>query len=164
MTYWGQLCSLNQTSMIERYAMKRLALCFLLISSPLFADEGLSPQQVVENYFEFFNNEDRASLNSSSGEPFVFIIGGKPTAYPKYGDAVDFDGMKASGWSYSRIHKNDLVYQDDISAMVDINFSRYNDDDEVISTTDVVYLLVMRDGLWKVKGGFVDGNLTLGKD
>ena len=48
--------------------------------------------------------------------------------------------------------------------MVDINFSRYNDDDEVISTTDVVYLLVMRDGMWKVKGGFVNGNLTLGKD
>ena len=37
-------------------------------------------------------------------------------------------------------------------------------DDEVISTTDVVYFLVMRDGMWKVKGGFVDGNLTLGRD
>ena len=150
--------------MLRWYVMKKLALCLLLISSPLFADEGFSPQQVVENYFEFFNNEDRASLNSSSGEPFVFIIGGKPTAYPKYGDAVDFDGMKASGWSYSRIHKNELIYPDDISAMVDINFSRYNDDDEVISTTEVVYLLVMRDGRWRVKGGFVNGNLTLGKD
>ena len=164
MTSWIEVSTLNSTLIFERYAMKRLAICFLFIASPLFADEGLSPQQVVENYFEFFNNEDRASLNSSSGEPFVFIIGGKPTAYPKYGDAVDFDGMKASGWSYSRIHKNELVYQDDISAMVDINFSRYNDNDEVISTTDVVYLLVMRDGVWKVKGGFVNGSLTLGRD
>ena len=149
--------------MLRWCVMKKLLLCFLLVSTPLAGDE-LSPQQVVENYFEFFNNEDRVSLNSSSGEPFVLIIGGKPTAYPKYGDAVDFDGMKASGWSYSRIHKNELIYQDDISAMVDINFSRYNDDDEVISTTDVVYLLVMRDGMWKVKGGFVNGNLTLGRD
>ena len=72
--------------------------------------------------------------------------------------------MKASGWSYSRINKNELIYQDDISEMVDINFSRYNNDDEVVSTTDVVYLLVMRDGSWKVKGGFVDGNITLGRD
>jgi hypothetical protein len=134
------------------------------MSAPLFADEELSPQQAVANYFEFFNNEDRASLNASSGNPFVFVIGGKPTAYPKYGDAVDFDGMKASGWSYSRIHKNELIYQDDISAMVDINFSRYDDSDVAISTTDVVYLLVIRDGSWKVKGGFVDGNLTLGRD
>ena len=144
--------------------MKELALFCLFISAPLFASEELSPQQTVENYFEFFNNEDRASLNASSGNPFVFVIGGKPTAYPKYGDAVDFDGMKASGWSYSRIHKNELIYQDDISAMVDINFSRYNDVDMPISTTDVVYLLVMRDGSWKVKSGFVDGNLTLGRD
>jgi len=144
--------------------MKKLALCLLLLSSPLFAEEGLPPQQVVENFFQFFSNEDRASLNSISEEPFVFVAGGKPTAFTKYGDAVDFDGMKASGWSYSRIHKNELVYQDDISAMVDINFSRYNDDDEVISTTDVVYLLVMRDGVWKVKGGLVNGSLTLGKD
>lgn len=72
--------------------------------------------------------------------------------------------MKASGWSHSRIHKNELVYQEDISAMVDINFSQYNEANEVTSTTDVVYLLVMRDGTWRVKGGFVNGNLTLGKD
>ena len=150
--------------MLERYAMKRLALCFLLLSSPLVADEGLSPQQVVENFFQFFSNEDRASLNAISEEPFVFVAGGKPKAFTKYGDAVDFDGMKASGWSYSRIHKNELVYQDDISAMVDINFSRYNGNDEVISTTDVVYLLIRRDGVWKVKGGFFGGNLNLGKD
>ena len=144
--------------------MKKIVLFRLFMSAPLFANEELSPQQAVANYFEFFNNEDRASLNASSGNPFVFVIGGKPTAYPKYGDAVDFDGMKASGWSYSRIHKNELIYQDDISAMVDINFSRYDDSDVAISTTDVVYLLVIRDGSWKVKGGFVDGNLTLGRD
>jgi hypothetical protein len=39
------------------------------MSAPLFADEEISPQQTVENYFEFFNNEDRASLNASSGNP-----------------------------------------------------------------------------------------------
>ncbi|MDG2272216.1 MAG: hypothetical protein P8L39_07930 [Halioglobus sp.] len=144
--------------------MKKLILLCLFMSAHLFANEELSPQQAVANYFEFFNNEDRASLNASSGNPFVFIIGGKPTAYSKYGDAVDFDGMKASGWSYSRVHKNELIYQDDISAMVDINFSRYDDADMPISTTDVVYLLVMRNGSWKVKGGFVNGNLTLGRD
>ena len=42
--------------------MKKLALFCLLISAPLFASEELSPQQAVENYFGFFNNEDRASL------------------------------------------------------------------------------------------------------
>ena len=127
--------------------MKKSALCFIFTSSPLFAGERLSPQQVVDNYFEFFNSEDRASLNSSSGEPFGFIIGGKPTTYAKYGDVFDFDRLKAPGWSYSRIHENALVYQDDIPAMVDINFSRYSNDDEVISTTDALYLLAIRNGV-----------------
>lgn len=48
--------------------------------------------------------------------------------------------------------------------MVDINFSRVNERHKSLSTTTVVYLLVKRGSVWKVKGGFVDGNLTLGKD
>jgi hypothetical protein len=104
------------------------------------------------------------ALNASSGEPFVFVIGGKPTAYSRYGDAVDFAGMKADGWSYSRINTNRLIYQDDATAMVDVNFSRYNAAGEPISTTDVVYFLVARGDEWKVKGGFVNGDLSLGRD
>lgn len=146
--------------------MKKLVLLFLFIfmATPLYADEALSPQRVVENFIEFFNNEDRASLNALWGNPIVYVRGGKPAVYSNYGDAVDFDGIKASGWSYSRIHKNELIYQDDISAMVHINFSRYSKDDVPISTADVVYLLIMRGGSWKLKGGFTDGNLTTGRD
>lgn len=146
--------------------MKKLVLLFLFIfmATPLYADEALSPQRVVENFIEFFNNEDRASLNALWGNPIVYVRGGKPAVYSNYGDAVDFDGIKASGWSYSRIHKNELIYQDDISAMVHINFSRYSKDDVPISTADVVYLLIMRGSSWKLKGGFTDGNLTTGRD
>ena len=144
--------------------MRIICLLLLLVNVMARADDPSSPQEVIRDYFEYFNNEDRASLNASSGEPFVFVIGGKPTAYPKYGDAVDFDGMKASGWSYSRINKNRLIYDDGVTAMVDINFSRFNKDHKPLSTTDVVYLLVMSGDVWKVKGGFVNGNLTLGKD
>ena len=146
--------------------MKKLVLLFLFIfmATPLYAGEALSPQRVVENFLEFFNNEDRASLNALWGNPIVYVRGGKPAVYSNYGDAVDFDGIRASGWSYSRIHKNELIYQDDISAMVHINFSRYSKDDVPISTADVFYLLIMRDGSWKLKDGFTDGNLTTGRD
>lgn len=143
--------------------MKFLWLFFAVYCHFVNADE-ISPQTVVENYFESFNNMDRAALNALSGEPFIFVRAGKASVYSKYGDAVDFDGIKASGWSYSRIHKSDLIYQDDISAMVSINFSRYSEGGLPISTADVVYLLIKVDGSWLLKGGFIDGNLTLGKD
>ena len=47
--------------------------------------------------------------------------------------------------------------------MVDINFSRLSDDDEVLSTTDALYLLVNKDGNWLLKAGFINSNLSLGK-
>ena len=50
-----------------------------------------------------------------------------------------------------------------MTAMVNINFSRYGLADVVISSSAVIYLLVYRDGAWKLKAGFVNGNLTLGK-
>ena len=81
------------------FIMKKLVLLFLFIfmATPLYADEALSPQRVVENFIEFFNNEDRASLNALWGNPIVFVRGGKPAVYSDYGDVVDFDGLKASG-------------------------------------------------------------------
>ena len=47
--------------------------------------------------------------------------------------------------------------------MVDINFSRLNDDEEVLSTTDATYLLVYKDDNWLLKAGFISSNLSLGK-
>ena len=84
-----------------------LALMYCLTVS---AGESTSPQQAVENYFELFNNRDREGLNAASGQPFVFIMAGEATAHPRYGDAVDFDGLAASGWAYSRIHKLSLIH------------------------------------------------------
>jgi|SaaInlStandDraft_1057018.scaffolds.fasta_scaffold73279_2 hypothetical protein len=121
------------------------------------------PVEAVANYFEYFNNANKEALNEHSDSPFIFIIGNEKNAYDKYGDSVDFEGLEKIGWSYSSIHSSELVYKDSSSAMVHINFSRFNKDDEAISTSDVTYLLVYKDGQWKMKAGFVQGNLTMGK-
>ena len=143
----------------------RIGTIFLfIVSLSVTAQEQASPQGAVEKYFDYFNSEDREALNSASGKPFVFIMSGKAQTYDRYGDAVDFEGMKESGWAYSRIHDSELVYADEATAMVAINFSRYDRSDTPISTTDVIYLLVNIDEQWLLKAGLVNGNLTLGKD
>ena len=143
--------------------MKLLSLIFLLTSLSANSSELSAPQEAIEKYFEYFNAQDIESLNSASGQPFTLINGREITRWEKYGDAVDFAGLEESGWAYSRIHQNELVYEDDTTAMVEINFSRYDSTDAVISTSDVIYLLVNRSGAWKLKSGFVNGNLTLGR-
>ena len=143
--------------------MKHLSLILILISLSAKSSNLSAPQDAVEKYFQYFNTKDIESLNNFSGQLFTIISGGKISKWNKYGDVLDFGGLEESGWAYSRIHQNELVYEDDMTAMVNINFSRYDSTDAVISTSDVVYLLVNRDGSWKLKSGFVNGNLTLGK-
>ena len=121
------------------------------------------PVEAVANYFEYFNNANKEALNENSDSPFIFIIGNEKNAYDKYGDSVDFEGLEKIGWSYSSIHSSELIYKDRSSAMVHINFSRFDKNDEAISTSDVTYLLVYKDGQWKMKAGFVQGNLSMGK-
>ncbi|MDA8841026.1 hypothetical protein N9W64_01085 [Gammaproteobacteria bacterium] len=152
---------------------KNILLTLMLLSPLAFAeatqlpsnDSGnMSPVEAVSKYFKHFNKADKESLDQSSDSPFIFSRGGIQTAYKRYGDSVDFDGLKKQGWAYSKINTSKLIYEDVMSAMVDINFSRFNKDDEVISTTDVTYLMLRKENQWKMKAGFVFGNLSLGAD
>ena len=143
--------------------MKHLSLILLLISFAANSSDLSAPQAAAEQFFQYFNAKDIESLNNASGQPFIFAAGGAVIRWNSYGEALDFEALEESGWAYSRIHQNELVYEDDMTAMVDINFSRYDSTGAVITTSDVIYLFNNRDGAWKIKSAFVKGNLTLGK-
>ena len=143
--------------------MKPLSLIVLLISLSANSSDLSAPQVAIQKYFKYLNAMDINSLNNASGQPFTLINGGKISMWNKYGDAIDFEGLESSGWAYSRIHQNKLVNEDDMTAMVNINFSRYDSADAVISTSDVMCLLVNRDGAWELKSGCANGNLIFGK-
>ena len=143
--------------------MKHLSQILLLISFTANSSDLSAPQAAAEEFFQYFNAKDIESLNNASGQPFIFAAGGEVIRWKSYGEALDFEALEESGWAYSRIHQNELVYEDDMTAMVDINFSRYDSTDAVITTSDVIYLFVNRDGAWKIKSALVKGNLTLGK-
>ncbi len=143
--------------------MKHLSLILLLVSFAANSSDLSAPQAAAENFFQYFNAKDIESLNNASGRPFIFAAGGEVMGWDSYGEALDFEAREESGWAYSRIHQIELVYEDDMTAMVDINFSRYDSTDAVITTSDVIYLFVNKDGAWKIKSAFVKGNLTLGR-
>ena len=139
---------------------KNILLLTLLISGSLWAQD---PKEALYKYFELFNSADKDAINEASDSPFVFLIGNIKTVSENYGDSVDFEGLRKQGWAYSKINKSELIYADELSAMVDINFSRLNDDEEVLSKTDATYLLVNKEGKWLLKAGFINSNLSLGK-
>ena len=132
----------------------------LLVSGSLWAQ---SPEEALYKYFELFNRADKEAINKASDSPFVFLIGNNKTVSEYYGDSVDFEGLRNQGWAYSKINQSKVLYSDELSAMVDINFSRLSENKEVLSTTDAVYLLVNKKGKWLLKAGFINSNLSLGK-
>ena len=125
---------------------------------------AVTPIQTVAQYVEDFNNADLDALNEGSGSPFFWLMGDEKNVYDKYGDSVDFVRLRSKGWSYSKINSLELIYEDDKTAMVYMNFSRYNAKDEVILTSEVNYLLVNNAYKWKIKGGFAPNKVTVGKD
>ena len=122
-----------------------------------------NPEEALYKYFELFNSTDKEGINEASDSPFVFLIGNNKTVSEYYGDSVDFEGLKKQGWAYSKINESKLIYSDELSAMVDVNFSRLNKDEEVLSTTNATYLLINKEGKWLLKAGFINSNLSLGK-
>ena len=96
--------------------MRFIGLIAFLFCFNVNAGELSAPQIAVEKYFEYFNNKEKNALDAALDKPFIFNISGKVTRWDNYHDAVDFDGLEKSGWSYSRILKNELIYADDITA------------------------------------------------
>ena len=132
----------------------------LLVPGSLWAQ---NPEEALYKYFELFNSADKEAINEASDSPFVFLIGNNKTVSEYYGDSVDFEGLKKQGWAYSKINESELIYSDELSAMVDVNFSRLNKDEKVLSTTNATYLLINKEGKWLLKAGFINSNLSLGK-
>ena len=137
---------------------------FFILNIILLSHLNASPEEAVKEFFQNFNNEDTVAINTNSDSPFIYIMGKNTVLEEKYSDAINFDGLKKEGWAYSEINKSNLLYDDDDTAMVQVNFSRLNSKDEIILTGDVTYLLVNKDGSWKLKGGFSSNLASLGND
>jgi hypothetical protein len=143
---------------------RKMKKIFFLLNLILLGHLSAGPQEAVKEFFEDFNNEDILAINTNSDSPFIYIMGKNTVLEEKYSDAINFDGLKKEGWAYSEINKSNLLYDDNDTAMVQVNFSRLNSKDEIILTSDVTYLLVNKDGSWKLKGGFSSNLASLGND
>mgnify|MGYP001307361077 FL=1 len=133
-----------------------------LLSTNLGLAEAPDPVSAIEKFFLHFNEMDKDKLNEVSDSPFVFSIGGNTTTADRYGDLINFEGLKKSGWAYSKLSETRLIYQDETTAMIDFSFTRHDTDDEVISSTKAIYVLVKKQNTWKLKAGFIPDTLTLG--
>ena len=144
--------------------MRLLLFLVGLISFTAQADVLTDPQLVAIQFFEHFNDENLEGLEETTAQPFTYNINGKVTQYNSIVDAINFDGLRASGWAYSGINNNELlVIVEEKLATVSINFSRYNDQDIAYDTENVIYQLAKVDGVWKIMTATIAGDISLGE-
>ena len=142
-----------------------MRLLFLLVGLTSFtvqADMLTDPQRVAVQFIEYFNDENLGGLEETTAQPFTYNINGKVTQYESIVDAINFDGLRASGWAYSGINNNELlVVVVEKLATVSINFSRYNDQGKAYDTENVIYQLAKVEGVWKIMTATIAGDITL---
>ena len=125
-------------------------------------DPHKTPIQIIEQAFSLFNKESNKQLNDLSSSPFFITVGTDTRLFGGYGEAINFDEIKKDGWVSTQINTVEVVYEENESALVSVNFSRMNSSEIAYSTTLGHYLLIRHNNLWKLKGAFFLIGLSLG--
>ena len=123
-----------------------------------------SPSEVVEFFFDRFNDADESSLDEMFDTPWFLITGKTARVFKSYSKAVDFQFLRNSGWGHSRINTMKSIHQDNETSLIAFNFSRLSTEGHEIYRADATHLLLCRATAWKVKTVFIHGEMTLSLD
>ena len=123
-----------------------------------------SPSEVVEFFFDRFNDADESSLDEMFDKPWFLITGKTARVFKSYSEAVDFQFLRNSGWGHSRINTMKSIHQGNETSLIAFNFSRLSIEGHEIYRADATHLLLCRATGWKVKTVFINGEMTLSLD
>jgi hypothetical protein len=127
--------------------------------------EERSPKAAIDGFISLFNNQQIASLDDAASSPWFTIVDGATSVFQSYSDMIDFEGLEATGWSYSRTRDVDVIFDDGNTAFVSAFLERLDRSDKVIFDGQIIFVLVRKKEDWKLAGWISSGNsdIPLGK-
>ena len=140
--------------MTSRYIMIRLVVFIIILLSSAISNERENIIKLLENYNNAFGKSDYSEIINCFDYPTSFNLIDKTIIasnklklkfiYKKIrGDLPDY-------YSYSKWEKIDIQLIDDKIAIVNANFSRYNNDDTIFYSGAAQYHLRFKNGEWKI--------------
>ena len=112
---------------------------------------GMSPDELMRYYVKVFNDENISALEQVYHFPHVKIRNGKLTRFDNTDiPVIDYSELKKSGWKYSKINKIIVLAEGANSALVEMDFSRYNKDDKEFLRSTGYYVLTKNMGYWQI--------------
>jgi len=144
--------------------MRNTLLTLFLFSSLLFAkDDNNDPERVIQDFFYHFNEMDINKINELWDLPITYFVGDETIVAKSYSEIVNYENLRKEGWSYSKINSIDpIVLQEDF-VIYKTNFTRYNDQDIELISTDTNITLIKRGDFWKLKIAIIPINISTGK-
>jgi hypothetical protein len=135
--------------------MKKLisTLCFFLMSSIAMAhpQDGMTPEQLMQHYVKMFNEENLPALQEIYHFPHVRLVSGKLISFDdKTVPVVDFASLKKTGWTHSKLNSVKVLAEGANSAMVELDFSRFDKDDKEFYRSVGYYVLTKNLGYWQI--------------
>ena len=135
--------------------MKKILLTLWLLMSFSYASahpqDGMSPDELMRYYVKVFNDENISALEQVYHFPHIKIRNGKLTRFDNTDiPVIDYSELKKSGWKYSKINKIIVLAEGANSALVEMDFSRYDKDDKEFLRSTGYYVLTKNMGYWQI--------------
>ena len=144
--------------------MKYFLILLIVTTTPAFGEQR-SPEGAIDSFISLFNKQQVVSLDDAANSPWFTIVDGTTSVFQSYSEMIDFEGLKATGWSYSRTKDLDVISNDGNTAFVSTFLERLDKSDKVIFDGQITFVLVRKKEDWKLAGWISSGNsdIPLGK-
>ena len=144
--------------------MRNILLTLFLFSSLLFAkDANNNPEKVIEDFFYHFNEMNINKINELWDLPITYFVGDEIMVAESYSEIINYENLKKEGWSYSKINSIDPIVSQEDFAIYKTNFTRFNNQDIELISTDTNLTLIKRGDSWKLKIAIIPINISTGK-
>jgi hypothetical protein len=113
--------------------------------------DNLTPEGLMHYYLQVLNDENLPALQDVYHFPHLKLVAGKLTLIDDQKiPVIDIDGLKKSGWKYSRIKTIKVLSEGDNAALIEMNFSRFDAQDREILNQTTFYNLTKNNGYWQI--------------
>jgi hypothetical protein len=132
--------------------MKKILLALLLLfSGNLVGKTNLGPKEFMKHFVKIFNEENLSEYKKSFHFPNSIIANGQITYnHEDKIPLVFFENFKKAGWVYTQINRLKVLFEDKNTAVIMMEYSRFDKNDTVYLRTKGVYTLSKEKGFWQV--------------
>lgn len=105
----------------------------------------------MKYYVKVVNDENLKEVQRCYHFPYSIIENGKISYYDNENTPIiDFTNFKKTGWAYSKTNSIKVISEGTNTAVVTMDFSRFDKSDKEYLRTEMIYSLSKEKGFWQI--------------